>query len=209
MLDPERPRDVRDGALLTIGWATALRRVEIVGLDWQRQMRASTGTGVLRLHPEGIEVELLRSKTSQEEAVLLDIPAAEMPSAMHWLSLWARIARLESGAPVFRPILSQGNHRQQRVGAKRLTDSSAASVIKQRVIALEMAQGRSFEEAAVLAEDFSGHSLRAGYCTSAARAGTPEYLIRQRSRHRSAEIVAGYVRAAETRAEHGLGRVGM
>jgi hypothetical protein len=77
------------------------------------------------------------------------------------------------------------------------------------VIAQEMRHGAPYEGAAVRAQDFSGHLLRAGYCTSAAVAGTREYLIRQRSRHKSADIVAGYARAAETTDEHGLGKVGV
>ena len=48
-----------------------------------------------------------------------------------------------------------------------------------------------------MAGAFSGHSLRSGYCTAAAMAGVPEWKIRRRSRHRTAEMVARYVRAAE------------
>jgi hypothetical protein len=68
--------------------------------------------------------------------------------------------------------------------------------------------GASEAEADTLAETCSGHSLRAGYCTAAALAGTPEWKIRRRSRHRTAELVARYVRAAEQWTDSGLKGVG-
>ena len=54
----------------------------------------------------------------------------------------------------------------------------------------------------------SGHSLRAGFITSAARAGVPEWKIRARSRHKSAEQVASYIRAAEEWTDSGLKGLG-
>jgi integrase len=43
---------------------------------------------------------------------------------------------------------------------------------------------------------FSGHSLRAGFVTSAARAGHGELLIADQTRHKNVNIVRGYVREA-------------
>ena len=54
----------------------------------------------------------------------------------------------------------------------------------------------------------SGHSLRAGFCTAAAIAGKPEWKIRSRSRHKTAELVARYVRTAEEWTDSGLKGVG-
>jgi integrase len=209
MLDPLQPADARDGAMLSLGWANAMRRSELVGLDWQRKGAGSNATGVLSMTADGISVRLMRQKTKQEAVEALpDIPAKQMPAAMRWLALWADVADLKAGQPVFRAIISNRS-RSQRVGVARLSDHSAADVVKRRMVALEMSRGLTLEEASDRAAEFSGHSLRAGYCTSAAKAGTPEYLIRQRSRHRSAETVARYVRAAETGHEHGLGKVGL
>jgi hypothetical protein len=80
---------------------------------------------------------------------------------------------------------------------ERLADGSMSRIIKARVLERALAVGASEEDAEALANACSGHSLRAGYCTAAALAGTPEWKIRRRSRHRSAELVARYVRAAE------------
>ena len=207
MLDEENLADVRDGAMLSIGWANAMRRTELIGLDWERKGWQSGGTGTLRMNADGIFIQLLQSKASQETVVPLEIPAEHMPSAMKWLARWAFVARLQPGEPVFRGVFRDGEG-GWAIGSKRLTDRAAADIVKKRVIALEVAGGASFEAAAARAEDFSGHSLRAGYCTAAAVAGVPEYQARQRSRHKSAETFAGYVRAANVSGS-GLGKVGL
>jgi len=103
-------------------------------------------------------------------------------------------ARHESllGAPLFRSVNKGGE-----IGADRLSDRSVARIIKKEVRACAIAAGRSEADADQIAEPCSGHSLRAGYCTASAMAGVPEWKARRRSRHRSAETFAGYVRAAE------------
>ena len=52
------------------------------------------------------------------------------------------------------------------------------------------------------AEQFSAHSLRAGFITSAAKSGAGLFKIMDVSRHRSVETVRGYVRDAEMFKEH-------
>jgi integrase len=47
-----------------------------------------------------------------------------------------------------------------------------------------------------LAGDFSGHSLRAGFVTSAAAKGVPEIRIQDTTGHRSVAILRSYVRRA-------------
>lgn len=49
---------------------------------------------------------------------------------------------------------------------------------------------------------FAGHSLRAGFLTSAAVAGASVFKIVEVSRHRSMETVRGYVRDAELFRDH-------
>jgi len=115
---------------------------------------------------------------------------------------WASFLRLPS-TPLFRSVNKGGE-----IGADRLSDRSVARIIKKEVRACAIAAGRSETEATELAELCSGHSLRAGYCTASAIAGVPEWKARRRSRHRSAETFAGYVRAAEEWTDSGLKGVG-
>ena len=50
----------------------------------------------------------------------------------------------------------------------------------------------------------SGHSMRAGHATTAAFADVPSYRIQQHTRHKSAEMVARYVREADRWKKNGL-----
>lgn len=98
------PADARDAALLALGWAAALRRSELIGLDWQE---LGTGTGILRIDERGIEVTLARSKGEQTAAVTVAVPRADMPAACAAVERWAASAALKSGEPVFRAIATE------------------------------------------------------------------------------------------------------
>ena len=61
-------------------------------------------------------------------------------------------------------------------------------------------------EADQLVELISGHSLRAGYATSAAARNM--LRIQSHTRHKSAQVVAGYIREADKWTKSGLDGVG-
>jgi integrase len=200
MLRTKVPGDARDGALLTLGWAAALRRSELVGLDW---LERGDGTGYVQIDERGIIVTLMTSKASQEQAETIIIPSADMPAAREALDTWARMAMLQPGKPVFRPI-----DRRHIIGADRLTDRSVSRIIKSRVRALVCMRGRSEADADEIVASFSGHSMRSGYATSAAAEDMPSYRIQQHTRHKSAEMVASYIREADKWTKSGLKGVG-
>jgi len=83
-------------------------------------------------------------------------------------------------------------------GAARLSDHAVAVLVKKHAAAagLDPAQ-------------FSGHSLRAGLVTSAARAGVPERVIMRQTGHRSVEMVLKYVRSANAFRENALNSLGL
>lgn len=191
---------VRDRLLFALGFAGALRRSELVGLDWKV---AGAGDGYISLEERGLVITLLRTKTTGGEPVEIIVPCEDMPTACDALGRWAVIASLKPGEPLFREVIKGGE-----IGTQRLTDRSVARIIKRRVRQRALEFGRPESEANELAEAVSGHSLRAGYCTAAAMAGMPEWKIRRRSRHRTAEMVARYVRAAEEWTDSGLKGVG-
>ena len=88
----------------------------------------------------------------------------------------------------------------QNISAERLTDRSVPRIVKDLV----KQRGRSEEEADELVKLISGHSLRAGYATSAAARNMPAYRIQSHSRHKSAHVVAGYIREADKWTKSGL-----
>src|SRR5262245_40350433 len=106
MLNVKRTIGCRNAALLLTGWGGALRRSELVGLDWEQ---LGAGTGFVRVDERGILTTLARSKASQDKAETVVIPRADLPEACEALEAWAQRAALRPGQPVFRAV----NNRHQ------------------------------------------------------------------------------------------------
>lgn len=200
-LAPVLIADARDAALLALGWAGALRRSELVGLDWQRR---GEGIGSVSLDDDrGLVIRLATSKGSQTEAVEVVVPKADMPTACAALAHWAKSAHLQPGDALFCPI-----DKGQRLQSGRLTGRSVARIVKVRLRALAQARGHSRADAEALVAQFSGHSLRAGYATEAGANDLPSYRIMQHTRHKSHEMVASYIRAGQKWTKSGLKGIG-
>src|SRR5438128_1878915 len=144
--------ELRDRALLLLGFAGAFRRSELVGLDLED----------LEFSRAGLVVRLRRSKTDQEgQGRRIGIPRGQRAATCPLISLQAylKAAGIDSG-PLFRGV----NRHGQLQG--RLSDRTVALVVKRRV-----------EVVGLDPERFAGHSLRAGLATSAAAAGASERAI--------------------------------
>lgn len=167
----------RDKALLLIGFAGAFRRSELVALRYDD----------MTLYDGGLELLIRRSKTDQEGAGrTVFIPYARgsrCPIKALWS--WLEKAGIADG-PLFRPI----NRHDQIVGNKALTPQSVALIVKSSV---RMMSG---DEAAKMV---AGHSLRAGFCTTAAMVGLQPYQIREQTGHRSDVTLARYIRPVAKR----------
>jgi integrase len=196
MLRTERNIGRRNAALLSLGWGAALRRSELVGLDWEQ---LGTGTGFVRIDERGILITLARSKASQDKAETVVIPRADLPEACDALEAWAQRASLQPGEPIFRNV----NNRHV-IAAERLTAQSVSRIVKKAMRDLARSRGKTKAEAKELVRRFSGHSLRAGYATSAAAADVPALRIQQHTRHKSADMVARYVRESDKWSKSGL-----
>jgi len=185
----DHPIDRRDRALLSVGWAGALRRSELVGLDW---MVKGDGQGFATVDAEAVTITLLSSKASQTEAEVVVIPRADMQTAAAALLEWIATAGVTPGQSIFRSVDQHG-----RISADRLTDHSVSRIIKARVRDYARKRGNGKAASKALAAAFSGHSLRAGFATTAARNKIPSYDIRNHTRHKSVQSVEGYIREAD------------
>lgn len=165
-------KDARDRALLLLGFATGLRRSELVSLDCEDIERVR----------QGVVVTLRRSKTDQEgDGRRIGIPFGRTRHCpVGSLDRWLSRAGIERG-PIFRPV-----NRHGQVQAGRLAGAAIAELVRQRVSAVGMDP-----------VGFSGHSLRAGLATSAARLGVPASKIRAQTGHASDVMLSRYIREGE------------
>jgi integrase len=111
----ERLSDIRDRALLLIGFAGAFRRSELVALNVEDIQKVA----------EGLRIYIRRGKTDQEgRNELIAIPRGAIACPVNALANWIAAAGSVEG-PVFRPIAKGG-----RLLKCRLTDRSVAKIIK-------------------------------------------------------------------------------
>jgi integrase len=162
---------LRDRALLLLGFAGAFRRSELAALD----------VADLEEHRDGLRVHVRRSKTDQEgEGATVAIVRGRDACPVAAVRTWLDAAGIREGA-VFRPVTKMGRPR-----AARLTADSVGQLVKHYA-------GRAGLDAAT----FGGHSLRAGFLTSAAERGKPLDRMMAVSRHKRVDTLLGYVRRAD------------
>jgi site-specific recombinase XerD len=166
---PDTRRGRRDRALLALGFAGAFRRSELVALE----------IADLTFEPDGMRVQIRRSKTDQEsQGQEIAVPRGNKLRPVRAVQAWMKAARIKDG-PLFRSIDKHGY-----IGGA-LTAQSVALIVKAH------AEAAGFDP-----REFSGHSLRSGFLTSAAEAGADVLRMMEVSRHKRVETVQGYVRRA-------------
>jgi len=166
---PDTLTGKRNHALIALGFAGAFRRSELVALE----------VADLAFEPEGMRVHIRHSKTDQEGrgqeiAILRGTKLRPVKAVQDWMEA----AGIKDG-PLFRSIDRHGT-----IGAA-LSAQSVALIVKQHA-----------DRAGLDPRQFAGHSLRAGFLTSAAEASADVLRMMEVSRHKRVETVQGYVRRA-------------
>jgi integrase len=173
-------KDLRDRALLLVGFAAALRRSELVALDVADVERVR----------RGIVLQLRRSKTDRGgQGHNIAIPYGRSrwcPVAC--LDAWLSASGIAESA-IFRPVDRHG-----RVHNARLSGEAVSLLVRERIAA-----------AGLDPVGYSGHSLRAGLATSAAQAGVPAWRIKAQTRHASEATLAHYIRQGELFTDNAAG----
>ncbi|NPD69782.1 site-specific integrase (plasmid) [Lichenicola cladoniae] len=163
-------RSVRDRALLAIGMAGAFRRSELVALQVAQITREA----------RGLRVQFGRTKTDQDgSGQVIAIPYGRRIRPVQLLEAWLAQTGISEGF-VFRKLKGGAATDQP------MSDRAVARVVQARVAA-----------AGYDPTLFAGHSLRAGFITSGARAGASIFKLKEVSRHISTDVLAGYVRDAQ------------
>jgi len=83
-----------------------------------------------------------------------------------------------------------------KLSEKRLTDQTVALLVKEYL-----------ELAGIDSKNYSGHSLRSGFATSAAESGAEERSIMAMTGHKSTEMVRRYIKEANIFKNNALNKI--
>ena len=179
----EEIKRFRDRSIILIGFSGGFRRNEIVSLDYED----------LDFVPEGLKISLRKSKTDQfGEGFTKALPYFDKSQYCPVVSLkkWLEISKITSGS-VFRRFV-----KGSKLSENRLTDQSVALLIKEYL-----------KLAGIDSKNYSGHSLRSGFATSAAESGAEERSIMAMTGHKSTEMVRRYIKEANLFKNNALNKI--
>lgn len=170
---------LRDRAMLMLGFAGAFRRSELVAIQVEDISRRRGG----------IVVRLGRGKTDQEgRGREVAIPRGQgRRCPVMALERWLTAAKIESG-PVFRRLTRYGEPTHHP-----LSGGAVAVAVKRCVARLGLDP-----------RGYGGHSLRAGYVTTAAIKGIPLWQVKRQTGHSRDTTVECYIRAPKQHASRSL-----
>jgi site-specific recombinase XerD len=186
VIDQEQNEDIkklRDRSIILIGFSGGFRRNEIVALDYED----------LDFVSEGLKIDIKRSKTDQfGEGSKKALPYFDNSQYCPVVSLqkWIKISKINSGS-LFRRF-SKGS----KLSENRLTDQTVALLIKAYL-----------QLAGIDSKNYSGHSLRSGFATSAAESGAEERSIMTMTGHKSTEMVRRYIKEANLFKNNALNKI--
>jgi site-specific recombinase XerD len=179
----EEIKKLRDRSIILIGFSGGFRRNEIVSLNYDD----------LDFVAEGLKIAIRRSKTDQfGEGSIKALPYFDSSQYCPVVSIkkWIEIANINSG-PLFRRF-SKGS----KLTDNRLTDQTVALLIKEYLVL-----------AGIDSKNYSGHSLRSGFATSAAESGVEERSIMAMTGHKSTEMVRRYIKEANLFKNNALNKI--
>ena len=179
----EKIKKLRDRSIILIGFSGGFRRNEIVSLNYED----------LDFVEEGLKINLKRSKTDQfGEGSVKGLPFFKNSQYCPVVSVrkWIEISKINSG-PLFRRFI-----KGSKLSDKRLSDQTVALLIKDYL-----------KIAGIESRNYSGHSLRSGFATSAAESGAEERSIMAMTGHKSTEMVRRYIKEANLFKNNALNKI--
>jgi len=186
VIDQQKKKEIkklRDRSIILIGFSGGFRRNEIVSIDYDD----------LDFVPEGLKISIRRSKTDQfGEGFTKALPYFDSSQYCPVVSLkkLLDLSKINTG-PVFRRFI-----KGSKLSENRLTDQTVALLIKEYL-----------DLAGIDSKNFSGHSLRSGFATSAAESGVEERSIMSMTGHKSSEMVRRYIKEANLFKNNALNKI--
>jgi site-specific recombinase XerD len=176
-------KKLRNKALLLLGFSGGFRRNELVSLDFED----------IEFVFEGLKITIKRSKTDQfGEGFTKGIPhfVNSLYCPVANLKRWINTSKIKNG-PIFLRF-SKGS----KLTRARLTDQSVALIIKEYL-----------NKTGIDSRNYSGHSLRSGFATSAAEGGAEERSIMAMTGHKSSDMVRRYIKVANLFKNNALSKI--
>ena len=178
------PIGIRDASILSLGFAGALRRSEICALQVSdiEFMSSIEATGQVNR----MIVAIRKSKTDQAaRGQQVAIPDGNRIQAVSRLRRWLEVSGITDG-PLFRTMRRGGTLRE--LG---MHHSDIPRLVKKYAKAIGLDP-----------TDYAGHSLRAGFVTSAAAHHARLDKIMEVTRHTNPQTVMKYIREADVFSDH-------
>lgn len=162
-------RGIRNRAVLLVGFATACRRSEVAGMRVEHVTEVNGGLKILIPSSKGDQTG---------EGQVKGVPSGSKVETcpVRAFQRWMNRAGIEKG-PIFRPVLNDGS-----VPVRAVTGQTIRNV----VTAAARRAGLERPEA------YTGHSLRSGWITEAARRGAPLALAQKHAGHKDSSQTAEY-----------------
>jgi len=179
----EEIKKLRDRSIILVGFSGGFRRNEIVSLDYDD----------LDFVSEGLKITIKKSKTDQfGEGSVKALPYFDSSQycPVESLKNWIKVSKINKG-PLFRRFL-----KGSKLSENRLTDQTVALLIKEYL-----------ELSGIDSKNYSGHSLRSGFATSAAESGAAERSIMAMTGHKSTEMVRRYIKEANLFKNNALNKI--
>ena len=185
---------LRDRALLLVGFAGALRRSELAGIQVEHLEERKRGLHLTLLHSKG-------ERTGKGVTVALPYGATQL-CPVRALRLWLEVSNITEG-PVFRRLwqtparhLVPGMVPVCVVGTAAIDPRSVARIIQARAAA-----------AGFDATRMGGHSLKRGALTTGMDRGVHPTRLKQFGRHKSYAVLDEYLEMGEPFENHPLSGV--
>jgi len=174
---PDSIFGLRDAAMLSLGFAAALRRSELCNLYVE---------DVNMISEERMMILIRRSKTDQQgKGQMIAVLNGQSIMPVSRLKAWLEKTDLRKGY-LFQTFRKGGN-----LSGKSLNHTEIPRLVKKYVEKIGLCQ-----------DDYSGHSLRAGFVTSAAVHNARLDKIMEVTRHRNPSTVLQYIRDAGVFEDH-------
>lgn len=171
--------DLRNKALLLLGFTGAFRRSELVALNVED----------LNFTEEGLVVSMQKSKTNQygdyEEKAIFYSPEAVL-CPIRTLQIWIKTLEKTNDALFVR--VRKGD----KITKDRLTDKTVNDLVK-----------------TYFGEEFSAHSLRASFITIAKINGADDSEIMRQSKHKTSAMIQRYTRIEDIKKHNAGMKLGL